>query len=603
MPFKQYLKKTKRQIIGNHLSILCVLYCLQLLKRTQKIYNAITMEEVILKGDVLNDGIAYGKVCLFQEDLIEASPKYKISQLAIIKEKARLKSAMEETKSELKESYKRVSKFISKAEAEVFNAHILMVEDPSFLEKISGYIENELINAEFAVQKTLYNYEQRFQSIANDYIKERGQDIREIGKKIIRNMGMKHEQFMCSNCHAKSSIIAAKFLSPSLIAGLYNKNVSGIIAQEGSQTSHGAILAKSMGIACLINIPNVLDYLGCGKAVLIDAEKGELYINPSDATLERFSKTLGKKQKEKYNSGYLLTKDNVKVNLFTNAGSIADVKHAKEHSIKSVGLFRTEFLFLGRKTEPSVPEQVDIYKKVMDEVKGTVTFRLLDIGGDKFIDFISLPTQENPGLGLRGSRIYQLYPNIISNQIEALLLAKGARPMNILVPMVSTVTEFLNTKKLILRKLNQLNTRNAISGENLKIGCMVEVPSAVYLAQYLAQEADFLSIGTNDLIQYIMGVDRANAHLGDLLNPLQPAIIRVLDAIIKQAGPVGKEITVCGEVASDPKMVKVLFGLGYRNLSINLHRIEKIGDALLENTSDEMVELAQNLLQARAMKV
>ena len=561
------------------------------------------MEEIILKGDVLNDGIAFGKVCLFQEDLIEASPKYKISQLALIEEKTRLKNAMNETKRELKESYERVSKFISKAEAEVFNAHILMVEDPSFLEKIFGYIEHELINAEFAVQKTLENYEQRFQSISNDYIKERAQDIREIGKKIIRNMGMKHEQFMCSNCHTKPSIIAAKVLSPSLIAELYNKNVAGIITEVGSQTSHGAILAKSMGIACLINVPNVLDYLGCGKEALIDAEKGELYINPSDETLKRFSPMIGKEQTEKYKSGFLLTKDNVKVNLFANAGSLADVKHAKEHSIRSVGLFRTEFLFLERKTEPSVPEQVEIYKKVMDEAEGTVTFRLLDIGGDKFIDFISLPTQENPGLGLRGSRIYQLYPNIISNQIEALLLAKDSRPMNILIPMVSTVTEFLNTKKLILRKLKQLNTRNAIVENNLKIGCMIEVPSAVYLAQYLAQEADFLSIGTNDLIQYIMGVDRENAHLGDLLNPMQPAIIRVLDAIIKQAGPLGKKITVCGEVASDPKMVKVLFGLGYRNLSINLHRIEKIGDALAESTSSEMIELAKNLLQTRAMEI
>ena len=342
-----------------------------------------------------------------------------------------------------------------------------------------------------------------------------------------------------------------------------------------------------MGVPTIIGVEGLMAHVGCGTEILVDADTGKVFINPSEKTRKKYESRLKKVAEfaKKFPGGRVLTKDGTEIKFFANAGTAADIVNAARHDVLDVGLFRTEFLFLERDKEPTIDEQAKIYRNIIDSTQGVVTFRLLDIGGDKILDFLALPKQDNPNLGLRGVRIDDLYPEIISNQIKALLIAKGKKPVKIMVPMVSTLQEFRKVKQNILDELRELGRKRPdISGDNLKIGCMIEVPSAVYRIEYLAEEADFLSVGTNDLIQYLMGADRGNAHLIDLSNPLQPAVLKALDQIIKSTRKIKKELVVCGEMASDPELASILVGCGFRALSVNPNSLEKIGEVLSGST-------------------
>ena len=562
------------------------------------------VETISLEGKAISDGIAMGRVCLYREDVLEAVAKYKISATDVAAEVGRFNNALAATKTELSDIYQRVLRALSSVEAEVFNAHIMILEDVAFVGEIMRRISDDLVNAESALLSTLKGYEEKFKVLPNHYFRDRIQDVNDISRRIVRNLGLKHEGFMCAACHGTPAVVATDDLTPSLVANLYSKQVAAIVAERGSTISHAAILAKAMGIPVVINIDNLVASLGCGATVIVDGFAGRVYINPGaelTADYELKQKKL-RAGAERLMRPFARTKDGVTVNFFANAGSSHDIEHAKAHLINDIGLFRTEFLFMEREDEPSVDEQAKIYGDIITAAAGTVTFRLLDIGGDKIVSFLPLPQQRNPELGLRGARIYELYPGLISRQIEALLRAKGKRPVNILIPMVSTVKEFTDVRKIIFDTLSRLKKDGLADPAGLKVGCMIEVPSAVYLLHYLAVEADFLSIGTNDLIQYVMGVDRNNERLAELSSPFQPAIIKILSEIAHNAAGLDKEIVVCGELASDPEMAKVLAGLGFRNLSINVHNVEKIGAAISAHTIKELETLARSLLEMKSLE-
>jgi phosphotransferase system enzyme I (PtsI) len=545
-------------------------------------------KEIILRGTVLTEGVVLGKTCLYREDILQASPRHNIDAENVQKELERFHKGIAATTEDLKETYNKVIKKLGPLEAEIFTAHILILEDKAFNGQISAFIKNDFINTEYAIIKTIEYFEGKFKALPEDYFRERIQDIKDLSKRLIINLGMKHSGFLCSyDCGHVSPIISSELITPSLISGLETKNVSAILAEKGSRVSHGSILARAMGVPAMIGVEGLMSRVGCGTDILVDADAGKIFINPSERTRKKYENRLNRVAEfaKKFPGGRVLTKDGTEIKLFSNAGTVADIVNAARHDVLDVGLFRTEFLFLERDREPTIDEQVKIYRNIIDSTQGVVTFRLLDIGGDKILDFLALPKQDNPNLGLRGVRIYDLYPEIISNQIKALLIAKGQKPVKIMVPMVSTLQEFRNVKEKILEKLKELGRkRSDISGDNLKIGCMIEVPSAVYLIQYLAEEADFLSVGTNDLIQYLMGADRGNAHLIDLSNPLQPAVLKALDQIIKNTRKIKKELVVCGEMASDPELARILVGCGFRALSVNPNSLEKIGEVLSAST-------------------
>lgn len=561
------------------------------------------LSKKILKGIAITEGVALGSTCLYKEDLLESAIRRNIPKDKVEEEQERLLKAIEDTKKELHKIYDRIARSLSAMEAEIFNAHIMILEDFSFIKGMEEYISDDLVNAESAILQNVELYEKKFKMLPDDYFRERIQDINDIARRLLKNLGVKHTGFMCSFPAGKHAVVVADDLTPSLITGLGDKPVAGIVTERGSRLSHGAILARALGVPAIIGVDDLIANVSCGTSLLVDADKGHVYVSPDSKTISDYSHTLNKPApvEKKYGLGYTTTKDGVGIHLLANAGNITDINNAQKYGIKDVGLFRTEFIFLGREDEPDIDEQVKIYQDIINSTNGTVTFRLLDIGGDKLLAYLPLPKQDNPNLGLRGVRIYDKYPEIITNQIKALLMAKGQSPLKIMIPMISTLEEFRGAKDKIYHTLKQLKKRQAIEAGNLKVGCMIEVPAAVYIIKYLADEADFLSVGTNDLIQYIMGVDRSNIHLVELSEPFQPAVFKVLSDIIENAGQSGKEVSVCGEIAGDPEVARILAGLGYRYLSINPYNINKVGDAISESTLKDLEKKARGVLKAKTL--
>jgi len=556
-----------------------------------------------LKGVAINEGMAFGNACLYKEDMLESVPKRNIPKDKIEDEKNRFLMAIKKTKKELHKVHDNISKSLSTIEAQIFNAHIMILEDFSFINLIEKYISEEMVNAEVAILHSIKSYERQFKMLPNDYFREKIDDIKDIARRLLKNLNVKHTGFMCAFPQGKPAIVVADNLTSSLITGLGNRQIAGIITERGSKISHGAVLARALGVPTLIKVDGLISNIGCGTSLLIDAYKGYVHVNPDSKTISNYSEILNKgiTVEKKYSLGYTSTKDGVRVKLLANAGNITDINNAQKYGVKDVGLFRTELIFLGRDDEPSIDEQVEIYKKIINSTDGIVTFRLLDIGGDKLLDYLPLPRQDKPELGLKGARLYDKYPDIIANQIKALLIAKGQNSLRIMIPMISTLEEFHSIKDKIYDTLKQLEKRYSIDSDNLRVGCIIEVPAAVYIIEYLADEADFLSIGTNDLIQYIMGVDRNSNHLAELHEPFQPAVLKVLSNIIENTRQSDKEISVCGEMAGNPEVAKILVGLGYRYLSINPHNINKVGDAINEHNLKDLEKDARDILKAKTL--
>lgn len=554
----------------------------------------------ILKGEPLAKGFAEGNVCLYQEDMLAAAPKYNITAGGTGDEINRLRGGIDKTKKELKGIHARVSNSLSATEAEIFYAHIIILEDVTFIGQMEDFISREKKNAEWAIIKTVEDYKKNFAELPGDYIRERADDLNDIAKRIISNLGYKHTGFTCSGCRASSAVVASERLTTSLVSQLGNKP-AGIIIEKGSRVSHGAIMARALGVPVLIKLDGLIENLGCGTPVIIDADRGRLYIRPGGKTRERYRKAAAKhKPFKKLDGGFLETADGVRIKISVNASGISDVQSGLAKGVRDVGLMRTEFLFARRLTRPGVSEQEKTYSGIIEAVKGETAFRLLDAGTDKEMPYLNLPRQDNPDLGLRGVRIYRRRPEILREQAEALLRAKKDGNINIIVPMVSVIDEFLEVKKTILNQLSRLRKKEPGITGGVRIGCMIELPSAVHTLDDFLRECDFLSIGTNDLIQYLVGADRSNDYLGELSDPLQPAVAAVLKLILEKSRDAGIETTVCGEMAGEPKSAELLVGLGFRSLSMNPANIEETAEHLRKHSTGRMQKTAESVLKGKS---
>lgn len=553
----------------------------------------------ILKGEPLAKGFAGGNVCLYQEDMLAAAPKYNISAGGAANEIKRLREGIEKTKKELKGIHARVSKSLSATEAEIFYAHIIILEDFTFIKQMEDFISRGNINAEWAIVSTVEDYKKSFGELPGDYIRERADDLNDIAKRIISNLGYRHTGFTCSGCRASSAVVASERLTTSLISQLGDKP-AGIIIEKGSKVSHGAIMARALGVPVLIQVDGLIENLGCGTPVIIDADRGKLYIRPGEKTRRRYQKAAAAKAPfQKLDGGFLKTADGERIKISANASVISDVKSGLAKGVRDVGLLRTEFLFARRLTRPGVSEQEKAYSGIIKAVKGETAFRLLDAGTDKEMPYLNLPRQDNPDLGLRGVRIYRRHPEILDEQAEALLRAKKGGKIKIIVPMVSIVDEFIEVKRTIIAKLSSLRKKDPGITNDVKIGCMIELPSAVHTLEDFLRECDFLSIGTNDLIQYLVGADRSNDYLGGLSDPLQPAVAGVLKLILEKTRNSGTEVTVCGEMAGEAKSAELLVGLGYRSLSMNPANIEETAEHLRRYSLGKMQKTAASIMKRK----
>ncbi len=485
-----------------------------------------------------------------------------------------------------------------------------ILEDDAFKREIYRLIEDELISAEDAVRKAVQIWEKRFLDSNNYQLMEKRADILDVGKRILANLCI--EGAACSYrtelpyySIGKDVVLVTKILLPSLMTLIDKSKIVGIVSELGNKASHSAVLAKSIGLPAVFGVEKATENIVNGDELIVDGSSGIVFVNP-DKNLKNEYETIRKKyfsyrkRIEKLVDKPSITKDGVEIELYANVGAYADVETALKNNACGVGLYRTEMPFLIRNEFPSEDLQFRVYKRVVERMNGkTVGIRTLDLGGDKILSYFSFPKEENPNLGWRAIRVFLDHPDLFKSQLRAILRASVYGNVKIIIPMVSDLSEVYLTKKYISEAKEELKKMGYEYSDNIPVGIMVEVPSAAILADEFIKEVDFFSIGTNDLIQYTLAVDRNSEKVAKYFEPLSPAILRMLDNLIKVSKKNGKEITICGEIAGDPMYVPLLIGFGYTKLSVNPSAINVIKDIVMHISYKSAKKLAEESLKMR----
>jgi phosphotransferase system enzyme I (PtsI) len=484
----------------------------------------------------------------------------------------------------------------------ILDTHLMILEDPMLTSQTVSCIESQLINAEGSLKKTLVKFREFFNAIDNEYLRERGGDVEIVGERILRRMiGIKQESL--AELTGKVIIIAHD-LSPADILQIDKSRIIGFATDLGGKTSHASILARALGIPAVVGLESATSSIQSGDHIMIDGSTGTVVINPDD---QIFREYLSRKLYYEYCNRELAklrdlpaeTADGHQIRLKGNLEFAEEVPALKEHGGEGVGLYRTEMLFMNRTDLPDEEEQFNAYLKMILEVAPfPVSIRTLDVGGDKFVPGLCLADELNPALGLRAIRLSLRNPETFRPQLRAILRASAFGKARIFFPMISGIAEIREAKRIINEIKSELESEGIAYDDSIKIGIMIEVPSAVLIADLLAKEVDFFSIGTNDLIQYSLAIDRTNEHLSHLYQPLNPAILRSLKIVADAAHAAGIEACICGEMAGDPDYLPILLGLGFDELSMSPTSIPRVKDILRRCSRSESINLTKKILAA-----
>ena len=518
----------------------------------------------------MSPGIGIGKAVVIDKASINITKNY-IKDAG--NELDRLMNAIEAAKEQLNELYVSTIDELGEKEAQIFKSHEMMLEDDTFISDVENRIKQEGVNAEYALNETSNVYIKMFQSIEDEYLRERAEDIKDVMNRVIRIlMGISSVDF--SNLK-ENSIIVAKDLTPSDTAQIDRTKVAAMITEIGGKTSHAAIIARIMGIPTVVGLNNITDKIKNGDTVICDGKTGKVLVNPNAKQLFYFTK---KKNIEDEIRNELknqiglpsVTKDGFKISLTANIGVPNDVDMALENDAEGIGLFRSEFIFMNREHQPTEDEQFEQYKEVLVKMGDKpVIIRTLDIGGDKNVPYIDIPKEMNPFLGYRAIRLCLGNVEVFRTQLRAILRASVYGNVKIMIPMISTMKELKDSKKILQQAKDELTNEGIKFKKDIEIGIMIEIPSAAIISDLLAREVDFFSIGTNDLIQYTMAVDRMNSKLSYLYSQYHPALLRLIKGIIDNAHEAGIWVGMCGEAAGDPKLIPVFVGMGLDEFSMN----------------------------------
>ncbi|MCM3594629.1 phosphoenolpyruvate--protein phosphotransferase [Metabacillus idriensis] len=540
-----------------------------------------------LRGIGASAGIAIAKAYRLEEPDLTVSKKEVADKTA---EVLRFDEAIQKSKSELEKIKEHAFKELGADKAEIFEAHILVLSDPELLNPVKDKISSEAVNAEFAMKETADMFVSMFESMDNEYMKERAADIRDVTKRVIGHLlGV---EIPNPSMISEEVIIVAEDLTPSDTAQLNRQYVLGFTTDIGGRTSHSAIMARSMEIPAVVGTKTATSDIKNGDIVIVDGIDGDVIVNPSEDVIAGFEKKKAQYEVQKAEWAKLVneetvTKDGQHVELAANIGTPDDVRGVLENGGEAVGLYRTEFLYMGRDQLPTEDEQFEAYKAVLERMEGKpVVVRTLDIGGDKELPYLNLPKEMNPFLGFRAIRLCLEEQEIFRTQLRALLRASTFGNLKIMFPMIAVVDEFRQAKAILLEEKAKLVSEGAQVSENIEIGMMVEIPSTAVLADQFAKDVDFFSIGTNDLIQYTMAADRMNERVSYLYQPYNPAILRLVTLVIEAAHKEGKWVGMCGEMAGDPLAIPVLLGLGLDEFSMSATSILP-ARSLIKNLSKE----------------
>ncbi len=550
----------------------------------------------VLHGIAASPGIAMGKLCVIDRHQTTVS-EYPISSDTVIHETARLTQAIEITRIDLESLKSRLAETTGEAHLFFIEVHLMILADERLVAETTEIIRTGLINAEGALRRTLHRYREKFASINDPYLRERISDVETVIERVLRNMnGQVVEPFPQHNGH---TILAAHDFSPADLLQIDRKNIKAIITEIGGRTSHTAILARALDLPAVMGVEGITDFLPDGVAVIVDGLSGTVHIDPDQET---FQSSLSRKQHYEYVEYELLksvplpavTLDGHEVHLLGNVEIPEEGSSVLKHGGSGVGLYRTEMLFMNRPDMPDEDEQLGLYRSMLQAVAPhPLTIRTLDAGGDKLLEGMDRSEEANPALGVRAIRLSLSMPDEFKKQLRAILRVSADGPVRIIFPMISGMEEVRAAKALLEEAKLELSASGIPFYSAIKVGVMIEIPAAVTLADLLAREVDFFSVGTNDLIQYTLAIDRSNEQLSHLYQPLHPAVLRSLRRIVQAAHGAGIPACLCGEMAGDPLYLPVLLGLGFDELSMGAWSILRVKQILRRCTLERAARIAE----------
>lgn len=534
-----------------------------------------------LKGKSVYKGIVLGKISVLKKD------DYIVKRTKVDdpeKEIARVKKAVEESQAQLQVLYDKAVKEVGEASAAIFEVHQMMLEDDDYNESIENIITTQQVNAEYAVASTGDNFSEMFASMDDDYMKARAADIKDISNRLVRNLsGHGNNDIDLS----EPMILVADDLSPSETVQMDKKKILAFVTVHGSSNSHTAILARMMNIPALIGVDVNLDELHTGMEAAVNGFTGEFILEPTEELKQKVEQRI---TEEKEKQALLLTlkgKENItksgkKIHLYANIGSVADMGYVLENDAGGIGLFRSEFLYLGKNDLPGEEEQFQAYKQAVQNMAGKkVIIRTLDIGADKQADYLGLEQEENPALGYRAIRICLTQPEIFRVQLRALFRASVYGNLSIMYPMITSVEEVKKIREIV-EEVKQELKNDEIPYKDVEEGIMIETPAAVMISDELAEIVDFFSIGTNDLTQYTLAIDRQNEKLDPFYNPHHKAILKMIQMVVENAHKAGKWVGICGELGADPELTEAFVKMGVDELSVAPSMILKLRKIIRE---------------------
>ncbi|MED4606066.1 MULTISPECIES: phosphoenolpyruvate--protein phosphotransferase [Paenibacillus] len=492
-------------------------------------------------------------------------------------ETERFRKAVAEAKRELEAIRQSTEERLGPDKAEIFEGHLLLLEDPELIDAAAEQIAEQAVDAEYALYEVSQSFIEALLSLDNELLRGRAVDLQDVAGRVINHLrGVSHTTV---SSLLEACIIVAEDLTPSDTAQLNLEIVRGFVTEIGSRTSHSAIMARSLDVPAIVGAGAGVHAIQAGDTVVLDALEGRIVVNPSDAELADYREKQAQYERRKAELARLKDRptesaDGHRVELAANIGSVEDVAKALENGAEAIGLFRTEFLYMGRTSLPTEEEQYNSYKHVLEKMEGKpVVIRTLDIGGDKELPYMSLPKESNPFLGLRALRLCLSREDLFRTQLRALLRASRHGQLKIMFPMISVLDELLEAKRLLQEEKEKLLREGEVVAERIEVGMMIEVPAAAIGADIFASEVDFFSIGTNDLIQYMMAADRMNETVSYLYQPCHPTVLRLVQTVIRAARREGKWVGMCGEMAGDETAIPLLLGLGLHEFSMSASSI------------------------------